>query len=75
MLGDFLFCIPMRHVYARLGALLDADGAMYAYSNDVHLVSDPVNMIIALAATSEIYKKVGLRIGYGDQARHSSSYH
>jgi hypothetical protein len=39
----------MRHVYARLGAILGMDGALYAYSNDVNLVSDHINMYIALA--------------------------
>jgi len=65
VLGAFLFCLATRHVYARQGALLGPDGALYAYFDDVYLVSDPVNMSLALIATLEIYRKVGLRIGWG----------
>ncbi len=48
----------MRQVYARLGALLGPDGALYTYSDDVYLLSDPVSMSIALADAPAIYKKV-----------------
>jgi hypothetical protein len=62
VLGAFLFCLVMKPVYARLGALLGPDGALYAYSDHVYLVSNPINMSIALVATLDIFKKVGLRI-------------
>ncbi len=55
----------MGSVYARLSALLGPEGAMYAYSNDVYLASDPINMSLALAAMPSIYNKVELRIGGG----------
>ncbi len=61
----FFFCLIMRPVYARLGALLGPNGALYAYSDDVYLVSDPVNMSSALIAAHAIYKRIGLRIGWG----------
>ena len=64
VIGAFLFCLAMRPVYARLGALLGPDGALYAYSDDVYLLSDPVSMFIALAAALTIYKKVGLHIDW-----------
>jgi hypothetical protein len=38
---------------------------MYAYSVDVYLVSDPTTMSVALAVAPEIYRKVGLRKGWG----------
>ncbi len=38
---------------------------MYAYSDDVYLVSDPDNMFATLVAAPSIYRKVGLRIGWG----------
>jgi len=47
----------------RLGALLGPNDAMFAYSDDVYLDSDPANMSIALAAAPAIYMKMGLRIG------------
>ncbi len=52
-------------VYERLSALLVLDGALYAYSDDVYIVYDSANMSIVLAAALAIYKKVGLRIGWG----------
>ena len=65
VLGAFLFCLVMQPVYSRLGALLGPDGALYAYSDDVYLLADPINMYVALFAAPSIYKKVGLRIGWG----------
>jgi len=64
VLGAFFFCLVMSPVYASLGALLGIDGALYAYSDDVYLVSDPVNMPIALGDAPAISKRVGLRIGW-----------
>jgi hypothetical protein len=55
----------MRPVYARLAALLGLDGTLYAYSDDVYLVSDPDNMSAAFVAAPSIYRKIGLRIGWG----------
>jgi hypothetical protein len=65
VLGAFLFCLAMQLVYTRLGALLGLDGAIYAYSDDVYLVADPTSMAVALSAAPAIYKKTGLRIGWG----------
>ncbi len=65
VLGAFLFCLAMQPVYSRLGALLGPEGALYAYSDDVYLLADPINMAVALSAALGIYKKVGLRIGWG----------
>jgi hypothetical protein len=38
------------------------DGALYAYSDYVYLISDPVTMARALATALGIYGKVGLVI-------------
>jgi hypothetical protein len=65
VLGAFLFCLAMAPVYARLGSLLGPEGALYAYFDDVYLLADPAHMAIALAAAPSLYKKVGLRIGWG----------
>ena len=73
VLGAFFFCFVMCPAYVRLSALLGPNGALYAYSDDVYLVSDPVNIFIALAIELAIYKRVGLRIGWG-QVRLSSSF-
>jgi hypothetical protein len=64
-MGAFFFCLVMRPVYAWLGALLGPDGVLYAYSDDVYLVSDPANMSNDLAAAPAIYKRVGLCICWG----------
>ena len=48
---------------ARLGELLGADGALYAYSDDVYLVSNTATMSVALTGAPAIFRKVGLRIG------------
>ena len=52
----------MRQVYARLGALLGPDGALYTYSDDVYLLSDPVSMSIVMVDAPTIYMNVRLRI-------------
>ena len=65
VLGAFLFCLAMAPVYARIGSLLGPDGALYAYLDDVYLLADHVHMAIALIAAPSIYKRVGLRIGWG----------
>jgi hypothetical protein len=64
VLDAFFFCLVICPVYARLGALLGPDGAMYAYSDDVYLVFDPVNMSIALVVAPTIYQRVGLSVGW-----------
>jgi hypothetical protein len=63
VLGEFLFCLAMQPIYSKLGALLGPNGALYAYSDDVYLLANPINMFVALIAAPSIYKKVGLRIG------------
>jgi hypothetical protein len=45
--------------------MLCHDGALYALSDDVYPHSDPVGMSKALAGAPTIYKKVGLRSGWG----------
>jgi hypothetical protein len=65
VLEAFFFYLVMRLVYARLVALLDHNGAMYAYSDDGCFVSDPDNTYVALVGAPSIYRKVGLRIGWG----------
>ncbi len=62
VLGAFLCCLSMQPVYSRLGALLGPEGALYAYSDDVYLLAEQVNMAVALSAVPAIYKKVGLRL-------------
>ncbi len=53
----------MQPLYARIGALLGPEGALYVYSDDVYLLVDPACMAVAMSAAPTIYKKVGLRIG------------
>jgi hypothetical protein len=65
VLDAFLFCLAMQPVYSRIGALLGPDGALYANSDDAYLVANPASMPVALSAAPTIYKKVGLRIGWG----------
>ena len=65
VLGAFLLCLAMNHVYDRVGALMGPDGVIYAYSDEVNLLSDPARMRTTLATTPAIYMKVGLRIGWG----------
>ena len=65
VLGAFHFCLAMYPVYARLGALLGLNGSLYAYSDDVYLLSDPARMVAAMATARVIYKKAGLRISWG----------
>ena len=62
MQGALLCCLAMRQVYARLGALLGPDGALYTYSDDVYLLSDPVSMSIVMVDAPTIYMNVRLRI-------------
>jgi hypothetical protein len=54
--------------YARLGVLLGPDGALYAYSDDIYLLSDQARMSATMAtvltASPTIYRKVGLRFGW-----------
>jgi hypothetical protein len=65
VLGAFQFCLAIQPFYSRLGALLGPEGALYAYSDNVYLLAGPVNMAVALSWAPAIYKKVGLRIGWG----------
>jgi len=41
VLSAFLFCLAMYPVFARLEAMLGHEGGLYAYSDDVYLLSDP----------------------------------
>jgi hypothetical protein len=55
----------MYFVYAKLQVLLGPNGALYEYSDDVYLVSDPVSRAKALTASLGTYGKIGLMIGWG----------
>ena len=74
VLGAFLFCLAMYPVYARLQDLLGSKGKLYAYSDDVYLISNSVSMAKAPASEQEIYKKVGIRIGWGLGKTHCSLF-
>ena len=65
VLGAFFIYLVTRPVYERLGAILGPDGTLHAYSDDVYILSDTDNMAAALAAAPSLYRKVGLRIGWG----------
>ena len=45
--------------------MLVPDVALYAYSDDIYLISDQVSMARALAAAPQIHGEVGLKIGWG----------
>ena len=65
ILGAFLYCLAIYNVYGMRQALLGPDGALYAYSDDVYIISDHVGMVKAVAAAPGIYGKVGLMINWG----------
>ena len=65
VLGAFFFCLAMYPVYARIQALLGPDVALYGYCDDVYLFSDVARIEKPLATAPAIYKKAGLRIGWG----------
>ena len=65
VLGAFLFCLAMRSVYTRLGELLGQSNALYAYSDDVYLISNLVDTVKALSTALGIYMKVDIRSGWG----------
>ena len=57
--GVFLFCLVPYPVYARLRVQLGHEGALYACSAGVYLVSDPLTMATALVVVRPICKKSG----------------
>ena len=60
----------MYPIYARIQALLGTKGSLYAYSDDVYFIFDPVNMAKALlTAALEIYGKFGFMIGWGPDGK------
>jgi hypothetical protein len=67
VLGLFLFCITMVPVYARLKQAAGEEGVVYAYSDDSYILAPKEQMAVVLEEAPRIYKKVGLRLGYGPE--------
>jgi len=65
VLGIFILCVTMAPIYRIPRFELGPDGMLVAYSDDVYLHGPPVCDAVAITATPALYKKVGLRIGWG----------
>ena len=68
VLGLFVLCVTMATIYKALREELGQDGMLVAFSDDAYLHGPPVNVAAALSAAPSLYKKVGLRIGWGRQS-------
>ena len=55
----------MAPIYKALREKLNQDGMLVAFSDDVYLHGPPVNVAAVVYAAPSLYKKVGLRIGWG----------
>jgi hypothetical protein len=55
----------MAPIYRALKTELGQEGMLVAFSDDVYLHGPPVNVAAAISAALSLYKKVGLRIGWG----------
>jgi len=55
----------MAPIYKSLGNKLGPERMLLAYSDDVYLHSPPVNVATTITFAPPLYKKVGLRIGWG----------
>jgi hypothetical protein len=64
-LGLFIFCIIMAPIYKALKSELDPDGMLNAFSDDVYLHGPPATAAAMISAALALYKKIGLRIGWG----------
>ena len=62
VLGSFLFCLAMAHVYKRLAATLGTEGALYSYLDDAYFLAKPEAMVDTLTEALILYMKVGLRL-------------
>ena len=65
VLSSFFFCLTMEPVYKRLTDTLGPQGALNSYSDDAYLLGKLAHMVAALTTSQTIYKKVGLRPGWG----------
>ena len=65
VLGLFVFCVTMAPIYKALREKLGQDGMLVAFSDHVYLHGSSVNVAAAVSAVPSLYKKVGLRIGWG----------
>ena len=59
MLGLFVFCVTMALIYMALKSELGQEGMLVAFSDDVYLHGQPVNVAAAISAALRLYKKVG----------------
>ncbi len=55
----------MAPIYKQLKEGLEPEGVLVAYSDDVYLHGPPMNVAAMISAAPALYKKVGLRIGFG----------
>jgi len=55
----------MAPIYKRLKDGLGPKEMLIAFSDEVYLHSSPVNVATSISAALALYKKVGLRIGWG----------
>ena len=55
----------MVPIYNKLKDWLGPERRLVAFSDDVYLHGPPVNVAATISAAPALYKKVGLRIGWG----------
>ncbi len=65
VLGIFIFCVTMAPIYRNLRTKLGPAGMLVAFSDDCYLHGPPVHVAEAISAAPPLYRKVGLRIGWG----------
>jgi hypothetical protein len=65
VLGLFISCVSMAPIYKALKTKLGPKGMLVDFSDDVYLHGPPVNVTTSISAAPALYKKVGLRIGWG----------
>ena len=65
VLSLFIFCVTMAPIYTRLKDGLGPEGMLVAFSDYVYLHGPPMNVSTSISAAPALYKKVGLRIGWG----------
>jgi hypothetical protein len=65
VLGTTMLCITVKSVYDAILVILGPERSLFNYADGVDLGGVPGNVALALAAALDLYRMIGLSLGWG----------
>jgi len=62
-MGTTILCVTVRLIYDALMVILEPEGFLISFADDVYMEGVPWNVALALDAASGLYVMIGLSLG------------